>query len=179
MDAVSPICDMPFEIFDRPPHSFPSIGILALGIAAAVSVFSLVDGVLLRPLPYRDADKLCAETAVRFERVTFLHRFRTIQERKPLIRRNGRHVPAELVCGDAHRRSRARQSRGGTLWRAGSPACPSKQLKRKWIPLRVGCEQLRGRHIRTACAWFRCASITPEATESRCGSCWQQWRFCC
>ena len=34
------------------------IGILALGIAAAVSVFSFVDGILLRPLPYRDPSRL-------------------------------------------------------------------------------------------------------------------------
>jgi predicted permease len=31
---------------------------LALGIAATTAVFTLVDGVLIRPLPYRDADRL-------------------------------------------------------------------------------------------------------------------------
>jgi putative ABC transport system permease protein len=36
------------------------LGILALGIGASVSVFSLVDGVVLRPLPYRDAGRLVA-----------------------------------------------------------------------------------------------------------------------
>ena len=40
------------------------IGILALGIAASVAVFSLVDGVLLRPLPYRDSGRLVAVDAV-------------------------------------------------------------------------------------------------------------------
>ncbi len=40
------------------------IGILALGIAVSVAVFSLVDGVLLRPLPYRDAGRLVAVDAV-------------------------------------------------------------------------------------------------------------------
>src|SRR5215831_8452020 len=34
------------------------LGILALGIAASVSVFSLVDGVVLRPLPYRNSGRL-------------------------------------------------------------------------------------------------------------------------
>lgn len=38
------------------------IAILALGMAAAVSVFSLVDGVLLRPLPYRDPSRLVTLT---------------------------------------------------------------------------------------------------------------------
>jgi putative ABC transport system permease protein len=39
------------------------VGILAAGIAATVSLFSLVDGVLLRPFPYRDPSKLVALTS--------------------------------------------------------------------------------------------------------------------
>ncbi len=39
------------------------VGILALGVASSVSVFSLVDGILLRPLPYRDPQRLVTLTA--------------------------------------------------------------------------------------------------------------------
>jgi predicted permease len=39
------------------------IGILALGIAAGVSIFSLLDGILLRPLPYRDPQRLVTLTS--------------------------------------------------------------------------------------------------------------------
>ena len=37
-------------------------GILALGVGISVSIFSLVDGILVRPLPYRDPQRLVALT---------------------------------------------------------------------------------------------------------------------
>jgi putative ABC transport system permease protein len=47
---------------NRPSFSL-LIGILALGIAASIAVFSLVDAVLLRPLPYRDPHRLVMLTS--------------------------------------------------------------------------------------------------------------------
>src|SRR5579884_1368942 len=52
------------RIFAKAPGFYvPAMSILALGIASAVSFFSLVDGVLLRPLPYRDSQRLVALTS--------------------------------------------------------------------------------------------------------------------
>src|SRR5215467_8895893 len=42
----------------NPSFAVTAIGTLALGIAVNTTIFSVVDGVLLRPLPYRDADRL-------------------------------------------------------------------------------------------------------------------------
>lgn len=42
----------------RPGYALVVIATLALGIGAACAVFSLVDGVVLRPLPYPDANEL-------------------------------------------------------------------------------------------------------------------------
>jgi predicted permease len=53
-----------FRSFRLAPAFFALVtGILAVGIAATVSVFSLVDGVLLRPLPYRDPARLVMLTS--------------------------------------------------------------------------------------------------------------------
>jgi hypothetical protein len=48
-----------FRIFRKSP-SFAALAILtsALGIAAATASFCVVDAVLLRPLPYKDSDRL-------------------------------------------------------------------------------------------------------------------------
>jgi hypothetical protein len=42
----------------RPGFAIATILTLSLGIAAATATFSLVDGVLLRPLPWKDSDRL-------------------------------------------------------------------------------------------------------------------------
>src|ERR1700761_7063449 len=53
-----------FRVYRRDrPFFWLVVAILALGIASSVSVFSLVDGILLRPLPYRDPQRLVMLTS--------------------------------------------------------------------------------------------------------------------
>jgi predicted permease len=64
MDGV--LTDLRFvtRTFRRAPAFYSLVvATLALGIASSVSVFSLVDGVLLRPLPYRDPQRLVMLTS--------------------------------------------------------------------------------------------------------------------
>ncbi len=64
MDALFSDLRYALRSFRQAPAFFSLvIGILALGIGASVSIFRLVDGVLLRPLPYRDPQHLVTLTS--------------------------------------------------------------------------------------------------------------------
>jgi len=78
-----------------PAFSALAIGTLALGMAAAVSIFSLLKPLLLRPLPYKDPDSL-----------VYLRRIRITADRAPLsgpdfidFRRNSKTLADATVIG--------------------------------------------------------------------------------
>jgi predicted permease len=60
----------------RPAFAVVAIATLALGIGAATAIFTIIDGVLLRPLPFRDAGELVTvwQTDTRFRDQTTLRR---------------------------------------------------------------------------------------------------------
>jgi len=58
------------QLFKSPTFTFTAILTLAFGIGATTALFSIVDGVLLKPLAYRDSGRL----VVIWERVRFLEK---------------------------------------------------------------------------------------------------------
>src|SRR5690349_24543395 len=46
------------QLCKAPGFTLTAVLMLALGIGATTAVFSLLQGILLRPLPFRDADRL-------------------------------------------------------------------------------------------------------------------------
>ena len=61
--------DLTFAVrqFRRSPaFTLTVIATLALGIAATTAIFSLIDGILLRPLPFPESDRLVAVTTLEF-----------------------------------------------------------------------------------------------------------------
>lgn len=66
LNMFSVLADVRYSLRDfrhSPSFFVLVIAILALGIAASVSMFSLVDGVLLSPLPYREPHRIVTLTS--------------------------------------------------------------------------------------------------------------------
>src|ERR1700716_2402484 len=49
-------------LMKNPGFTFAALITLALGIASSTAIFSVIDGVLLHPLPYPDSDRIMSLT---------------------------------------------------------------------------------------------------------------------
>src|SRR6201986_3543279 len=70
------------QLYKSPSFTLTAILTLAFGIGASTALFSVVDGVLLKPLTYRDSSRL----VVIWERVRYLEKL------SPYVGANPRHA---------------------------------------------------------------------------------------
>ena len=94
------------------------IGTLALGLAAATSMYTVVDGVLLKPLPFSEPDRL-VRIGADFTGRSLKDIGLSQPELEALARRSGA-FSGISACGPSARTSSARTVR--SVWRCSSPA---------------------------------------------------------
>ena len=129
----------------QPGYALAVIGTLGLGIGANTAMFSLVNGVLLKPLPYADAERLVlvrqsAPLVGQDEVGVSIRELYDYREAPDRLQRAGG-VPPDVVRPHRTRRSRPRRHRcrvGQLLQRARHPAdarpIVRSRRRRPWRP---------------------------------------------
>jgi putative ABC transport system permease protein len=169
------------SLSQRPTFLIAVLATLALGIGAATAIFSVVEAVLLRPLPFADPDRLVAaneldggdrmsfawpnfvdvrERATSYESIAChqANAFNVLSDGRP------RRVPGRLVCADFFDTLGVRMQMGRSFTvdedRVG--ASPSAVISdRFWRQDLGGDSAVIGRTIRTAERTFTIVGVLP------------------
>lgn len=169
------------SLVKRPSFASVVLTTLALGIGAATAIFSVVDGILLRPLPYAHPDRLVfANETSGGDRMTFAwpnyvdvrdrarsydaiachqgNDFSVLSDGRP------RRVPGRLVCAPFFEVLGVRMQTGRTLTAAddSAGAAPVAVISdRFWRQDLAGDPSVLGRSIRTAERTFTIVGVLP------------------
>ncbi len=144
----------------EPGFAAIAVAILALGIGTNTAVFSIVNALVLRPLPFRDADRLVWITGGtrdrRVERADLSGRgLSGVPPREPLAR--GPH--RVLSRSSATRTSRSPQARR-----------PSTSVACTWCPGSSSCSASRPRAAGCSCRRKSGQTVRPRrSSATRCG----------